>query len=335
MHQHAACLLAAVTALLAAPAAFAQGGGSSSIAEQLFLEGKALMQDKQYERACEKLQASHDLDTTATGTLLNLALCHEQINRPATAWAELRQVEAESAGRREDRVTLAREHETKLFPILSRIRIFVPPDVQVEGLALRLDGGKPIAAASWGIALPIDPGKHVLEATAPGKLPRRIELVVKDVSDRQTIGIEALDDAPVDPAAQSAADREHLAALRGRRVVGYTLGGVGIVAVGVGLTFGLLAANKNKAAERPCPSDLCQTSDDRTQAESSLSSAKTFATLSNISVGVGALLVVSGVVLVLSGRPSKAPVVAPTAATLRLLPAPMAGGGALLLGGEL
>src|SRR6476646_2818243 len=113
MRQPAACLIA-VAALFAAQAALAQGG-SPSIAEQLFLEGKALMQQQQYELACEKLQASHDLDTTATGTLLNLALCHEQINRTASAWAEFRQVEAESTGRREDRVTLAREHETKLF----------------------------------------------------------------------------------------------------------------------------------------------------------------------------------------------------------------------------
>jgi hypothetical protein len=330
MHHHAACLIA-VAALLAAPRALAQGG-SSSIAEQLFLEGKALMQDKQYELACQKLQASHDLDNTATGTLLNLALCHELVNKPATAWAELRQVEAESAGRREDRVKLAREHEAKLFPILSRIRIFVPPDVQVEGLSLRLDKGPPIAAASWGIALPIDPGRHVLEATAPGKLPRAIEFVVKDVADRQTIGIDALENAPVDPATQSAAEREHLAALRGRRIVGYTLGGVGVVAAGVGLTFGLLASNKNKAVGRACPNDLCQTSDDRAQAQSSLSSAKTFATLSNITVGVGALLVASGVVLVLSARPSKAPV---TATRVRILPAPMANGGALLLTGEL
>jgi hypothetical protein len=333
MHHHAACLIA-VAALLVAPRALAQGG-SSSVAEELFLEGKALMQEQRYELACQKLQASHDLDNTATGTLLNLALCHELVNKPATAWAELRQVEAESAGRREDRVKLAREHEAKLVPILSRIRIFVPPDVQVAGLSLRLDKGPAIAAASWGIALPIDPGKHVLEATAPGKLPRAVEFVVKDVADRQTISIDALDDAPIDPSAQSAADRERLATLRGRRVVGYTLGGVGVVAVGVGLTFGLFAANKNKAAGRPCPNDLCQTGDDESQAQSSLSSARTFATLSNLTVGAGALLVASGVVLVLSARPGKAPVASPTATRVRILPAPMANGGALLLTGEL
>ena len=115
------------------------------------------MQKKEYARACEKLKASHDLDPTATGTLLNLALCHERIGKPATAWAEFRQVAAESAGRREDRVKLAREHEGKLLPILSRVRIFVRPDTRVEGLSLRLDKGPPIAEASWGTELPSTP----------------------------------------------------------------------------------------------------------------------------------------------------------------------------------
>src|SRR3954452_15674728 len=81
----------------------------AAIAEQLFLDGKKLMAEGQYEQACTKLQASRDLDRTATGTLFTLALCHELTNRPASAWAEFRQVVAESAGRRDDRVALARE----------------------------------------------------------------------------------------------------------------------------------------------------------------------------------------------------------------------------------
>lgn len=326
--------------LLGAPRAHAQDG-SSSIAEQLFVEGKALLQEKQYERACEKLKASHDLDRTATGTLLNLALCHELLGKPATAWAEFRQVAAESAGRREDRVRLAREHEAKLVVLLSRVLIVVTPVARVDGLSVRLDRGSPIAEPSWGTELPIDPGKHVLEVSAPGKLPRVVGFVVGEVSDRQTVTIEPLEDAPSAPASgageQEAVERERRAALNARRAIGLTLGGVGLAAVGVGLTFGLVGSNKNRDVRDTCPNDLCPNAGAQSRAESSLSSAKTFATVSNITVGVGSLLVVSGVVLVLTARPGKAaaPSASPTAATVRVLPAPIANGGALFLSGEI
>jgi hypothetical protein len=317
----------AIAIMLAASPARAQQG--SPIAEQLFLEGRALMQAKQYERACEKLKAAHDLDRTATGTLLNLALCHEQVNKPATAWAEFRQVAAESAGRREDRVTLAREHEAKLFPRLSHIRIVVPPGVRVEGLWLQLDKAQRIADASWGTELPIDPGKHTLEASAPGMVPRTVTFTIGDVSDRQTVSIEPLEALPaiaMDPS--DSIERDRLAALRARRIVGFALGGVGLTAVGVGIAFGLVAGNKNTEATDLCPNDRCADENAVGDARSSLSSAKTFATVSNIAVGAGALLLVSGVVVVLTSRPS-----APAA--LRVVPSPLAGGGALFFTGEL
>ncbi|MDB5214686.1 MAG: hypothetical protein JWO86_2613 [Myxococcaceae bacterium] len=320
---------------LVAPSVRAQATSSQSIAEALFVEGKALMQAHEYARACEKLKASHDLDRTATGTLLNLALCHELVDKPATAWAEFRQVAAESAGRRDDRVKLAREHEAKLFPLLSRIRITVPPATHVTGLALRLDDEQqPIAEASWGVELPIDPGKHHLEASAPGKLPRAVDFVVGAVSEHQTVAVEPLDDAPVDAA--DPRERDRLAAARSRRVIGFALGGVGLVAAGVGVAFGVAAANNNRGFGQQCPNDACPTQQVHDDAVSSLSTAKTFATLSNITVGAGALLLVTGVVLVVASPGTKSGVSAtPPAARLRFLPAPTANGGGLFLTGDL
>ena len=321
--------------MLAGPSARAENG-VSPIAEQLFLEGKALLQQQQYERACEKLKASYDLDHTATGTLLNLALCHELLGKPATAWVEFRQVAAESSARRPDRATLAREREAKLLPLLSYVRIFVPPDARTEGLSLRLDKDLRIAETSWGTALPVDPGKHTLEATAPGKLPRVVDFVVGAVSDRQTVAIEPLEAAPIEPVdEQAAAERERLATLRSRRVIGFTLGGVGLVAAGVGLVFGVLASKENKEVASTCPNDLCANAGAQSQAEGSLSSARTFATLSNITVGVGSLLLASGAVLVLTALPGKSAATPSSSAALRIVPAPLANGGGLFLAGAL
>jgi hypothetical protein len=328
------CRALALALALFASSARAEDG-SSAIAEALFVEGKALMQAHEYARACEKLKASHDLDRTATGTLINLALCHELSDRPATAWAEFRQVAAESAGRREDRVALARDHEAKLYAILSRIRVFVPPDARVPGLSLRLDDGQPIAEASWGIELPVDPGKHQLEATAPGRLPRVVDFVVGAASDRQAVVVEPLAAEPVDPAEPR--ERERVAAARSRRVIGYTLGGVGLVAAGVGLGFGVAAANKNKGFASTCPNDVCPTTAARDDAVSSLAAARTFATVSNITIGVGSLLLASGVLLVLTSRSGKGPASGASSMTsvLHVSPAATANGGAVFFSGEL
>ena len=136
-----------------------------------------MMRDKRYDEACAKFKASHDLDKDATGTLLNLALCHEAIDKRATAWAEFRQVAAESAGKREDRVAVAREHEAKLFPLLSYLTIVVEPKTRAPGMKVELDAN-PIDDAAWGTELAIDPGKHVVRVSAPGRPASEREVVI-------------------------------------------------------------------------------------------------------------------------------------------------------------
>jgi hypothetical protein len=316
--------------------AFPVRAQDSGIAEQLFIEGKALMQEKQYEKACAKLKASHDIDRTATGTLLNLALCHELTNKPATAWAEFRQVAAESIGRREDRVALAHEHEQKLFPILSWVRVVVSPAARVPDLAVRLDKGLPIGEASWGTELPIDPGQHVLEVSAPKKVSVAIPFVVAADASRRTLEVTALADVP--PAAvldEPTNESERLAAERAatRRIIGYVLGGTGLVAVGVGLAFGLVADSRNTDAKALCPGDVCADEPTRAEASSQLASANSAANISNLTVGVGSLLVVTGVVLVLTALPSKAGPATGSLSRWRAAPVPLAGGGAMLVGG--
>ncbi len=320
--------------MLAAGSAHAQEG-LSPIAEQLFLEGKALMQQHDYEHACEKLKASYDLDKSATGTLLNLALCHELLGKPATAWVEFRQVAAESGARRADRATLAREHEAKLLPLVSYVRIFVPPDARTAGLSVVLDKDLRIPESSWGTPLPVDPGKHAIAVSAPHKVPRWTEFTIGATADRQSVAIEPLENAPVDPAeARAAAERERLATLRSRRLIGFTIGGVGLAAAGAGVVFGILASNKNKNIATTCPQDQCPSDSARDDANGSLSSAKTFATLSNITFGAAAVLVATGVVLVLTARPGNSPT-SPSTSALRVVPAPVANGGGLFLSGDL
>jgi hypothetical protein len=313
-----------VLTVLATPSAEAQSG-PTSIAEQLFLEGKALMQEKQYEKACEKLKASYALDLSAYGTLLNLALCHEATNKVATAWAEFRVVAAASEGRRGDRVALAREHEAKLFPRLSYLKISVPQAARMSGLAIRVDGTS-LEEAVWDTDVSVDPGQHVVEVSAPGKIARRSTVTIGASSDHQAIAVDPLEDAPA-PARTGDADSSR----NTRTTIGYAVGGTGLAAIGAGLVFGLIASNRRDDARQLCATDgVCPSQAAKDEASELYSSAKTSANVSTAFVGAGVLLVVSGVVLVLTGRPAPSKVQAASSFTV----APLASGGAALWQGQ-
>lgn len=304
---------------LACPRAAAQ----ESVAEQLFIEGRALIKAGQYEKACGKFKASHDLDPTGTGTLLNLALCHEKIGKAATAWQEFRQVAAESTGKREDRVTMAREHEAALRPLLSHITIVVPVEARTPGLEIQIDNGPPIPEAGWGTPVPVDPGEHDLETSGPGKTRGTHKFVVGANGAASRVVIAPLVDAPPEPSALAPGPRDST-----RRAIGLTVGGAGLVAIGVGAAFGLSASSKNRDATRLCPNDVCADEATRRTASDTLADAHSAATVSNVLIGGGLVLVAGGVVLVLTA-PRAAPVTA-----LRATPTLLAGGGGFGLSGE-
>ena len=61
----------------------------SALAHDLFDQGRALMEQKDYSRACKKFEDSRRLEVDGGGgTVLNLALCSEALGKTGTAWAE-------------------------------------------------------------------------------------------------------------------------------------------------------------------------------------------------------------------------------------------------------
>jgi hypothetical protein len=144
--------------------------GDTALAESLFREGKRLSAEHKYAEACPKFAESYKIDH-GLGTLLNLATCHESEGKPASAWAEFS--EASSQAKRQgdaDRAQLADDHMRALEPKLAHLSIGVAPGASVPGLVIKFDSNE-VSSAALGVQFPVDPGRHLLEATAPGKQP--------------------------------------------------------------------------------------------------------------------------------------------------------------------
>jgi hypothetical protein len=232
-----------------------------ALARSLFEEGRRFTQQGRHDEACPKFAESFRLDP-ASGTQINLAVCHEKIGSTATAWAEFNDALSRAReDRRPDREKLAKTRLAVLEPLLSKLEVVVPTASQVDGLRVTLDGAE-VREPAWGVPTPIDPGEHVVEATAPGRRPWTSRVVVGDVSDRQTIEVPVLELIPI-PAKKDAAPRQPVPvtpsqdAASSQPTLGWVLGGVGVVGLGVGTYFGLRASSKWSDVETACPDGLC------------------------------------------------------------------------------
>jgi len=185
------------------------GNDPVPLAETLFQDGKRLLEQGDAPAACPKLAESLRLDR-ATGTLLALAMCHEVEGRLASAWAEYLEVIARAKkDGRSDREEAARQYAHALEARLSTLSIAVPAAVaQIPGLAVQRDG-LALEAPAWSTAVPVDPGSHVIAATAPGRRAWTTTVTVSGAADHLTVTVPLL--PPEDrrePSAASAAEAE-------------------------------------------------------------------------------------------------------------------------------
>jgi hypothetical protein len=174
-------------------------------AEALFQEGRQLLAKGSLAEACERFAESYRLEASS-GTLLNLALCHEKQDRTATAWAEYRAAArlASSQGR-EDRVAVA---EGKAAALESRLpRLTFVTETSVHDLrVVSDDGALGESGMSVGTAVPVNPGVHHLTVTAPGFRSWTTTIEVKEAEQR-TVRIPSLDPMPAPPPITMAAER--------------------------------------------------------------------------------------------------------------------------------
>jgi hypothetical protein len=274
---HAAVL--ALTVLAATRIALAQ---PTSVAQALFDEGRRLLAEGDVPAACAKFAESQRIEP-AGGTLMNLAACHAREGKTATAWSEFNDAltQAKHDGR-EDRVDEAKRQLAQLEPHLARIAVSVDASAPA-GLSVRLDGTV-LGPASWGTAIPVDPGDHAVDASAPGREPWATQASVARESTVR-VAVPAL--APAQPAARRLVPETPPSAPEPTShvpVAAYILAGAGLVGIGVGSYFGVVAWNKKGDSNGQCSAAGCTSA-----GASSLHQADTAAWGSNIAFGAGAV----------------------------------------------
>lgn len=272
----------------------AYGQSSTALAEKLFREGKALMDQKNYKEACPKFAESNRLDP-GSGTLIALGACDEADGKLASAWGAY--TEAVSAARRDNnpkREKAAAERAKKLEPKLSHVTFRVAASTAaLDGLLVKQDGVE-IGSAAWDKA-PIDPGEHTLEVTAAKKQRWSTTFTVGAESDDETVDVPELADVPVAPVAPESTP------IPPSKIAGFVLGGVGAVSVITGAILGGLAIAASDDAKSKCTPQLC--TDPAVVDENDR--AKTFADVSTVTMILGAVTLAAGVVFIFAAPKPK------------------------------
>src|SRR5579883_2919044 len=229
----AACLVASVSA------ADPRSPEDVRRADALFQEAQRLLDAKKIHEACDKFAESQRLDP-ALGTLLNLADCHAQDGRTATARAEYKEALALAAARHDKREGFARGELAELEKRLSVVLLAFAAGARVD--ELRVDG-VPLERSAWGEPLALDPGDHEIALAASGKKARVLRVSVQAGPSTQEIAIAALDDERAPVARAEAPAPAPIATMppaesASRRTLGYVGIGLGVVAIGWGTYFG-------------------------------------------------------------------------------------------------
>ncbi|HEY3595278.1 MAG TPA: hypothetical protein VGL13_15435 [Polyangiaceae bacterium] len=195
--------------ILSVKGAHAQTPAESSLADALYRQGRQLMTEGNYAEACPKFAESYRLDP-ATGTLLNLAACHEGEQKYATASLEYSDAAARAQrDHRDDRIRFAQARLAAIEPKVSHVRVVLTPGLDGASIETELDGA-PVREAARNVPLPVDPGEHVVVAHAAGFKPWAQRVVIERESTEITVAVPAL--ASESTAATTEADRPAVAA---------------------------------------------------------------------------------------------------------------------------
>lgn len=197
-------------------------------ADRLFAEGRKALTAEDPKKACELFEEAIKLDVTATGTMLNLGLCYEKLQKYASSLYWFRKAQAAAfENKLTDYENAAKEHTQLNAPKVSVLTITLAGAADAD---IRLDGKK-VEPTDYG-RVEVDSGSHELVARTTGK---------KKVT--QTVSINEAENKAITVEFKEAAVAEYIDRGSGRRKGAIILGVAGVATlIGVGI-YGFVEKN--------------------------------------------------------------------------------------------
>jgi hypothetical protein len=285
-----------LTVIMSASTAFADPE-SERKAEQLFQDSVKAIDAGRYADACPMLEESQKLDP-AIGTQFNLADCYEHTGRLVTAWTLF--LEVMTTARRTGKATRekeARDRAAALEPRLGHLLIKIEgspaPDLSI------VRDGLPVPRSRWGDEQLVDPGEPRVETRAPGRPAWTGHATVAEGAHVTVVVPAPRGETPPPVIGPGPPAEEHPG--RVQRTIGLGLGGAGVIGIGIGSVFGVLAITRHSDADALCDPNRCASAEGQTAWHDATSAG----TVSTIAFAAGAIALAAGVVVWLTApRPS-------------------------------
>jgi hypothetical protein len=339
--RHAFAAAAFVAGMSFGVDATAQPGqaGDPAAADALFRRGREAAERGDWAGACPKFAESQRLDP-APGTLLNLADCEEHMGQLATSYEHFKTA-VETMGPSDDRIPFAKQHMASVEKRVPHLTLNASAGLSDRARVMRDD--VQLGSASFGVALPVDPGTHAVVVRVPGHVDRRVVVTLKP-GDAQMITLAAgevestaaASVAPLAPnVAPSTPERPGRAGTNPARVIGVVLGVAGIAGVGVGGVAGAFVLSKKSIVDDPSHCDQVTHACDRTGTNAARD-GRTLSAASTVGFAAGAALLVAGVIALAVGGSGDGGKGGSHAAAALAVPVPEAypGGGGLSVVGK-
>jgi hypothetical protein len=285
----------------------APSGAELAAARQLFNEALALETSGEWQGALERLERVAKVKMTPQ-VRYHIAYCHENLGKLVEAinGFELAEQEARALGdAARDVLENAPAHAEALRAKVAHLEITVRGKLTRSKILL---DGQPLSPALLGNELPVNPGSHLLRVERDGKTLLELPLdlasgqhnaVELPIDDPPLPDAPPTDDAP-SPAPPLSPEPEGEMA----RLPAYIVGGAGVLTLaGAGVLWALRGATVSNVRDNCTAGDRGCDPDDRETAEL----AEGYHVASQVTLGVGAAALATGVVLWFVLAPDDAP----------------------------
>jgi hypothetical protein len=320
----------ALTLLISSGSVYAQTDEQRAGARTLATEGAAAFNDGRFKDAVDLFSKAESL-MHAPPHVLYIARAHSKLGqlvkaREAYIRITKEQLPGNSPQAFKDAQATAKKELDLINPKIGTLEIKVEGAENAKDLAVKVDGN-PIAAVLVGVAQPIDPGEHRVEASAVGlrAQPQTVRLgdgdkiaaVLKLEVDPNAAPVPGPGSAPAPvgaagsptpggPVHDTSVSMDTASGGNGLRIGSYVAFGVGAVGLGLGTVFLLQSGSKRSEADDICnlPGGACP-AERRADVQKLDDDAKSASTLSVVGFAAGGVGIAAGVVMFIMSNKSE------------------------------